>query len=163
MEPDIEQTETEEKISLLQRITNLSYERPVGPINPPQGTIQEFCVICGSPRLRPDPVGLTCGQTKCLLTLGQEYQEKEVENLCKEQLKEIAEKLGLNPESLSDEFDKACKEINDHIKGLLDMLRAAAEDNLGLSSLDESEINVSDLSEKIFEETQRIAQAIKRL
>ena len=85
---DIEEISTpEEKLTLAQRIEKLSLIKKPAPYRTEVN--QEFCMFCGSPRLDPDPTGVTCNKPQCLAELGKEYL-KVIEEL--EAVKKAVEK-----------------------------------------------------------------------
>lgn len=167
---DIEKIENpEEKLTLAQKIARLT-TRPVLPstnpapkketclpINPHGGKEKiTVCEFCGTPRIDSDPTGITCGKPQCLLELGRRWKEEiESDTLDDviDSLKEIAAKLEIDNETLSDDAEEICEKIKEKVEPIECAFRYLKETakNLGLD-----ELHIDDTAEDIKEQVEKI-------
>lgn len=134
------------------------------PINPHETKENQmtFCEICGSPRIYPDPTGVTCGNSQCLLELGKQWKEKEetkeLINNVVNTLKEVAAMLEIDNEALPDDAEEICNKIKEKVEPMdsaLQHLKEVAQ-NLGLDEPD-----IGDTTEDIGDQIEEIINNLR--
>ncbi len=102
---------------------------------------QYACVICEMVRLDPDPTDVTCGDQKCLATLGEKIQDTEElerqKNSLEEKIIKIAQMMGVetqqrdkkgNEEGLRD-FDDISDDIFKDLSKVLEIIQSYQPDD----------------------------------
>lgn len=175
--PLVESTKTrEQKLTLAQRITRLTTalalpspsptptrKKTYLPINP-HGIeeSQTFCEVCRSPRIDPDPTGVTCGEPKCLLELGKWWtKEGKIRDTIDEvlsNLKEVAVMLEIDSKTLPDDAEKICNKIKEKVEPMESAFQRLKEvaQNLGLD-----ELHIGDTAEDIGDQIEEIINNLK--